>query len=159
LFLHFFDPHYDYKAPKRLVKQFTDPAYKGPVTGDNVTERPDVINADMPAADLAQLEGLYDAELAWVDENIGRLLDELEKEARLEPTLSVVAGAHGEDSFEHGRSGPRTGLSEQTLDVPLIVWGPGLDVPAGRHVPDVVANYDILPPLMDSAGIRPEPCL
>ena len=159
LFLHFFDPHYDYNAPKRIAKEFTDPDYHGPINGSNLTERPDLVNKDMPAADLAQLEGLYDAELAWVDENIGRLLDELKEEGRLDHTLIVVTGDHGEEFFEHGHYGHRNGLSEQTLDVPLIVWGPGLGVPAGRHVPDLVANYDILPTLMDYASLKPEACM
>src|SRR5262249_31081544 len=49
LFLHFFDPHYDYRAPARLVQRFTDPAYRGPITGDGVTDNP-AIHAGMPAA-------------------------------------------------------------------------------------------------------------
>jgi arylsulfatase A-like enzyme len=159
LFLHLFDPHYDYKAPKRIAKGFVDPAYQGPITGDNVTERPDLVHDGMPAADEAQLLALYDAELAWVDENIGRLLDELEKEGRLEHTLIVVTADHGEEFFEHGRYGHRNGLSEQTLRVPLLIWGPGLGVPAGRVLDEEVASYDVLPTLMDYAGLPQEACL
>lgn len=160
LFLHFFDPHYDYRAPRRIARAFTDPAYKGPITGDGIVSRPDLVHAGMPAADLRQLTDLYDAELAWVDENIGRLLDALREQGRLERTLIVVTADHGEEFFERGRFGHRNGLSEQTLRVPLIVWGgAGLGLPAGRTVDDEVATYDILPTLVDYAGLPPEPTL
>jgi len=161
LFLHFFDPHYDYKAPRRIGKVFTDPAYRGPVTGDDVSALAGQAGADaaLSATDKQQLRSLYDAELAWVDENIGRLLEGLKAQGRLEHTLIVVTGDHGEEFFEHGRYGHRNGLSEQTLHVPLIVWGPGLGVPAGRVVADPVAIYDILPTLIDYAGLPEEPGL
>jgi arylsulfatase A-like enzyme len=162
LFLHFFDPHYDYRAPKRIAKAFTDPAYRGKVTGDNLSAiagQPDLALASLAPADRQQLLALYDAELAWVDENIGRLLEALKAQGRLEHTLIVVTGDHGEEFFEHGRFGHRNGLSEQTLHVPLIVWGPGLGVPAGRVVAETVANYDILPTLIDYAGLHEEPGL
>ncbi len=159
LFLHFFDPHYDYRAPRRLAKVFTDPGYHGPITGENVTGRTDLVHASMPPEDREQLLALYDAELAFVDENIGRLLDALREQGRLDRTLIVVTGDHGEEFFEHGRFGHRNGLTEQTLHVPLIVWGKGLGLPAGRVVSEPVAIYDILPTLIDYAGLPEEPGL
>jgi arylsulfatase A-like enzyme len=156
LFLHFFDPHYDYKAPPRLAKAFCDPAYRGSLTGDEIDLRQDIWDNTLSAADKRQLQDLYDAELAWVDENIGRLVDELKAQDRLDRTLIVFVADHGEEFYEHGRYGHRNGLSEQTLHVPLVVWGPGLGVPAGRTVEAEVANYDVLPTLVDYAGLPPE---
>ncbi len=156
LFLHFFDPHYDYKAPRRLARQFTDPGYTGPITGEGLT-RQGLVHAGMPEADRRQLLDLYDAELAWVDENIGRLLDELRAQDRLERTLIVVTADHGEEFLEHGRFGHRNGLSEQTLRVPLLLWGPGLGVPAGRVEQAEVSLCDVLPTLADYAGLPAEP--
>jgi arylsulfatase A-like enzyme len=156
LFLHFFDPHYDYMPPERLAKQFCDPKYRGTLTGRDIDERQDVWDATINAADKRQLTDLYDAELAWVDENIGRLLAELAAQDRLDRTLIVFVGDHGEEFYEHGRYGHRNGLSEQTLHIPLVVWGPGLGVPAGRTIETEVANYDVLPTLVDYAGLPKE---
>ena len=164
LFLHFFDPHYDYRAPRRLAKAFADPAYRGPITGENIWRdlgpaATDPTAVSLAPADQQQLLALYDAELAWVDENLGRLLDALEAQGRLDSTLLVLTADHGEEFFEHGRYGHRNGLSEQCLRVPLLVWGPGAGVPAGRVVEDAVAIYDVLPTLIDYAGLPEEPGL
>src|SRR5262249_42350850 len=153
LFLHLFDPHYDYLPPPKFAKEFCDPGYKGTITGAKIDEREDIWDGTISDADKKQLQDLYDAELAWTDENLGRLLDELKEEGRLDRTLIVFLGDHGEEFYEHGRFGHRNGLSEQTLHIPLVVWGPGLGVPAGKTIDAEVANYDVLPTLMDYAGL------
>jgi arylsulfatase A-like enzyme len=156
LFLHLFDPHYDYKPPEKLKAQFCDPNYKGTITGADIDAREDVWDGTISDADKQQLQNLYDAELAWTDENLGRLLDELKAEGRLDRTLIVFLGDHGEEFYEHGRFGHRNGLSEQTLHIPLVVWGPGLGVPAGQTIPVEVSNCDVLPTLIDYAGLPAE---
>ena len=40
MFLHFFDPHYDYMAPPEISQKFVDPGYRGPVNGEGVTGIP-----------------------------------------------------------------------------------------------------------------------
>jgi arylsulfatase A-like enzyme len=155
LFLHYFDPHYDYLAPAPYVKRFADPAYRGPIVGEGISGNP-AVKADMPAADRAQLEALYDAELAFVDETIGVLLAALERQGRLDSTLIVVTGDHGEAFFEHGLFGHRRDLSDAVLRVPLIVWGPGLGVPAGRVLDETVSIVDVLPTLLDYAELPAE---
>ena len=155
LFLHFFDAHYDYLPPPRLAKRFTDPAYAGPVTGKEVADDP-AVHAGMPAEDLAQLEGLYDAEIAWVDENLKRLVEGLSQQGRLDHTLFVVVGDHGEEFFENGRFGHRAGLREEVVRVPMIFWWPG-HVAAGNSVDTDVSLVDVLPTLVDLAGLPPEP--
>ncbi len=157
LFLHLFDPHYDYRAPAPFVKRFVDPGYKGPVTGDLVMSRPDIIHAGMPEADRRHLLDLYDAEIAWVDEQLGRVLAELEAQGRLQSTLIVVVADHGEEFFERGRIGHRAGLHDEVLRVPLLVWGPGVGVPAGLSSDASVSLCDVLPTLIDLAGLPAEP--
>jgi arylsulfatase A-like enzyme len=151
LFMHYFDPHYDFLAPPAHLQRFVDPAYQGPVTGDNPTGNP-AVRHDMPPADQAHLKALYDAELSWVDENLTRLLEGLERQGRLDSTLIVVTGDHGEAFFEHGRFGHRYDLTEEVLRIPLLIWSPGR-VPAGRVVDEPVSIVDVLPTLMDYAGL------
>ncbi|MGQ0552033.1 MAG: sulfatase-like hydrolase/transferase [Planctomycetota bacterium] len=149
LFLHFFDPHYDYRPPQDLRRNFALPGYSGPVTGQAVTS---VTRQPLGDLDRRQLLALYDAELAFVDQQIGRLLDELKASGRLDRTLIVVTGDHGEEFFERGRFGHRAGLMDEVLRIPLIVWAPGR-VPAGLEIADDVALYDVLPTLLDYAGL------
>jgi arylsulfatase A-like enzyme len=156
IFLHFFDPHYDYRAPPKIARQFTDPVYSGRISGNRIASDADLLGGKIDAADRAQLEALYDAELAWVDQNIGRLLETLEARGRLDNAVVVVTGDHGEEFYERGRFGHRAGLMDEVLRVPLIIWAPGL-IPAGRVIEDDVAIYDVLPTLIDYAGLSEEP--
>ncbi len=155
LFLHFFDPHYDYLPPAAQRAAFTDPRYRGPVDGLEVLGRPESIHPGMAPADRAQLMGLYDAEIRFVDDSLADVVAAVEESGRLGSTIVVVTGDHGEEFFEDGRIGHRMTLREEVLRVPLIVWGPGL-VPEGRVVEDDVALYDVLPTLMDYAGLEPD---
>jgi len=153
LFLHFFDPHYDFHPPARFRDRFRDTRYHGPVDGEDVTR----INEPPPPtpADLAQLRALYDAELAWVDANLRALVQTIEALGMEDEVLLVVTGDHGEEIFEHGRFGHRAGLYDEVLRVPLLLWGPSL-VPAGTVVEEDVALYDVLPTLLDYAGLSPK---
>ena len=125
---------------------FTDPHYRGPVDGLEVLGRPESIHQAMAPADRAQLLGLYDAEIRFVDDNLADVVAAVEESGRLGSTIVVVTGDHGEEFFEDGRIGHRATLREEVLRVPLIFWGPGI-VPEGRVVDD-----DVLDPRLEARG-------
>jgi len=80
----------------------------------------------------------YDGEAAYVDQEIGRLLGELDRSGRLASTLVAVTSDHGEGLDEHGEGSHSYFIYDSVLHVPLILAGPG--VPAGRRVPRVVSG-------------------
>ena len=153
VFMHLFDPHYDFMADRRYTQRFVDPDYTGPIDGRGVFTDDIVTGTGLDAADKQQLRDLYDAELAWTDENLAALLKNLEHEGKLDSTLVVVTSDHGEEFYEHGRFGHRFTLNDEVLRIPLLVWGPSLGVPAGKTIDEPVAIYDVLPTLMDYADI------
>ena len=157
-FLHYFDAHYDYLAPPRIASRFLDAAYAGPINGKHAESLAQDLGDHPAAADVAQLEGYYDAELAWIDEHLAKLLERQEQRGELEHTLVVVVGDHGEAFFEHGRYGHRFDLHDEVLRIPLIVWAPHR-VPGGRVIDENVSIVDVLPTLMDYAGLPPDPAL
>lgn len=153
LFLHLFDPHYDFRAGPAFTDRFVDPKYHGSVVGDAVmTQVGTTIRPDMSAADLDHLRSLYDAEIAFTDRHLSDVIKAIEREDMLGRTLVVVVSDHGEEFFEDGRFGHRMGLRDEVLRVPMIFWGPGI-IPEGVVVDDEVALYDVLPTLMDYADI------
>ena len=158
LFLHLFDPHYDYKAPPKIVQRFADPAYAGPIQPDGIMGQLDLIHEGMAPTDLAHLVDLYDAEINFTDRSLASVIATIEAEGLVGRTIVVVVADHGEEFLEHGRFGHRMGLGEEVLRVPLIVWGPGI-IPEGRTIDDEVALYDVLPTLMDYADIPSEPLI
>jgi arylsulfatase A-like enzyme len=69
------------------------------------------------------VETPYDAEIAYVDAEIGRLISSLEKSGVLERTIVVVVGDHGESLGEHGELSHGMTVYDATLRVPLRLAG------------------------------------
>jgi len=89
---------------------------------------------------------LYDAEIAFMDRELGRLLDRLKELGELDDTVVVVIGDHGEGLGQHG-FWTHGLLWHEQLRVPLVLAGPG--IPKGRLVADRVRLVDLLPTLVD----------
>lgn len=115
LWVHYFDPHADYRPPARLL---------GAQEGDHRS---------------------YDAEIAHVDEQLGRLLAALP-----ERTAVVVVGDHGEMLGERGEATHGVLLHRGARRVPLLIAGPG--VPVGAVVEPLVRTVDVAPTLLELAA-------
>ncbi len=151
LFLHLFDIHPDLDPPPPFDTMF-DPDYSGEVKGRDVFHNP-AIRPGMTRRDLDHLIALYDGEIRYVDEaGIGRLVELLDEHGLLDSTLLVITADHGEEFFEHGRFGHRWNLYDTTLRVPLVLWAPGL-VPAGVRVPEMARIIDVMPTILELAGL------
>ncbi len=149
LWLHFFDPHIPYAPPERfvedkLVREITGGAFDG-LGGVRAGHR-------APDADerYAILE-LYKAEIRWVDEAVGRVLEELELLGLADDTLLVMTSDHGEEFWEHGGFEHGHTLYEELVHVPLAIRGPG--VPAGARVARRVATASVFATVRELAGV------
>jgi choline-sulfatase len=94
----------------------------------------------------------YVGEIAYVDAQIGALLDTLEQHGVLDRTVVVVAGDHGEALGEHGERDHGVFIYESVLRVPLIIRAPSL--PPGR-VGAVVRLIDVMPTALALVGMPP----
>ena len=89
---------------------------------------------------------LYDGEIAYMDSQIGRLLQH--PKLRYEKDLVVtVIGDHGESLGEHGEQTHAILAYDSTLRVPWILWTP--DAPTGRVFEPPVGQVDLVPTLLD----------
>lgn len=79
----------------------------------------------------------YDAELAYLDAQLGRLLDAVD----LDRTVVVFAGDHGEAFGEHGHAHHLTSVHDEQIHVPLVVHVPGL--PPARHPAPTSTAYPL----------------
>ncbi|UCF32840.1 MAG: sulfatase [Phycisphaerales bacterium] len=150
LFIHMWDVHADYIPPPPYDRMF-DPDYEGPVTGkDFATDSS--INADMPERDLRHLIALYDGEIAWTDHHVGMILDDLDTLGLRQSTIVTLLSDHGDEHFEHGLKGHRKTLYDEVIRVPLIIRYPG-QVPPGRRLAEQARMIDVLPTLLDLAGL------
>jgi arylsulfatase len=95
----------------------------------------------------------YDEAIAWVDDQIGRLVAGFRDLGVAERTVLVVTADHGEalgneddGTFLHGHS-----LYEELVHVPIVLVLPWLE--RGRRIADVVSAIDLAPTLLDLAGV------
>jgi choline-sulfatase len=95
---------------------------------------------------------LYDAELRWTDQEIGRLFDELVRLPSNEKTIVVITSDHGDSMGEHtvpvGTHG--TALYREMLHTPLIVYVPNNQP---RTINGAVTSLDVVPTLTDILDI------
>jgi len=144
LWLHLFDPHTPHVPPKPYADGLR-PA--GPVGLAPVASwlefRPRGPRAYQELV-LAGSRDLYDGEVAYADQQVGRLLGFLEDHGLLAQTLVVLTADHGENEGEHGLLFRHIGL-----------W-PG-SAPRGRRVAAMVQSIDLFPALLKTAGLAPPP--
>jgi Flp pilus assembly protein TadD len=94
----------------------------------------------------------YDAEVAYADAMVGRLLERLDAAHVLDRTLIVLTADHGESLGEHGEMTHGLFAYDATLAVPLVLAGPSLR-PATVDAP--VSHVDITPTILDLIGLAP----
>lgn len=136
LFLNYFDPHSPYRPPPDHERRFLEAARRG--------------GGKLSAAERKR--ALYDAEIGFADEQLGRVLQLLLELDVYDDTLIVVTGDHGELFGEHDISGHGRYLYEPLLRVPLIVKLPR-QRDAGQVVDTPVQLTDIVPLVLDRAGL------
>src|SRR5439155_16946273 len=99
------------------------------------------------------LDRPYDAEIAFVDSQIGALIDRLKRARGGHRALVAVTADHGEGLGEHGEPTHGLFVYDSTIRVPLILNGPG--VPSGLVVERMARLIDVAPTVPDLAGVPP----
>jgi arylsulfatase len=160
LFLHFWDAHIPYVPPSPFKERYTQgtAGRMDPTTKLQLEARPsyplfkqnlyDFLDA-MPNLDY--IADLYDAEVAYLDFEIGTVFDHLEREGLLDDTMVVLFGDHGENMTEHDAWFDHAGLYDSVTHVPLVMWAPGR-IPVSE--PDaMVTLVDVLPTILETLDL------
>ena len=161
LFVHLFDPHYDYIPPSPYDK-LLDPDYEGAMTGHSFYENPAIYDAAAPPPrrrisdrDLEHIRALYRGEIAYTESQVALMMEALDEAGRLDDALVVIVADHGEEFFEHGNRGHRQGLHDEVLHVPMLVRPPLGSGEVAGEVDAMVGLQDVMPTILDHAGLEP----
>ncbi len=153
-FVHLYDPHTWYTAPSAQREAFGAPDGRQPREREYVQDR-----RTWSAEERARVNAAYDAEIAFADLQLGRLLERLRSLGRDGDTAVIVTSDHGETldewideqgyAYDHGEF-----LHERELRVPLVVRLPASAdaLPQGVHTA-VVSSVDIKPTLLELADV------
>ena len=101
-----------------------------------------------PYKELYGPANLYDGEIAYADEHIGKVVKELEAKKLLDHTLIVLTADHGESLGDHGEPSHGLLMYDTTLHVPLLFYLKDR-LPAGEGVEEMVRSVDIMPTILD----------
>ncbi|MCP4640102.1 MAG: sulfatase-like hydrolase/transferase [bacterium] len=167
LYAHYLDPHDKYAPPERYRSQLGCPEKLDETDTQWATdlftcvldkghhmvglkEKRDV--ADASPVGMEAVRTLYDGEVKFLDDELGKLLAYLDEHR--ENTIVVIVTDHGEEFWDHGFLMHSLTLYEEQIHVPLIVRGPGLEP---RLVEETVETLDVLPTVADLLGLAPNP--
>ena len=146
-YFHLFSPHAPYKPGRKFAQLFEDDGFRllpkkvNPAFASIFTEQDEELLRKCTA---------YDRQVAQVDAEFGKLLQELESRGVLENSYLLLTSDHGE-TFERGFDG-HGGLMmyESVIRIPLLIHSPKQTQRIEIDVP--TSNVDILPTLLSLAG-------
>ncbi|MEZ3145282.1 sulfatase [Halobaculum sp. MBLA0143] len=148
-FVNLMDAHLPYHPPTEYAEEFAPGA-----DSTEVCQNSKEFNAgayDIDESEWAAIEGLYDAEIAHIDDQLTRLFGWLRETGRWDDTAVVVCADHGELHGEHGFYGHEFNLYDQLVNVPLLVKHPELD--GGRRT-DTVELIDLYHTVLDTLDVQ-----
>lgn len=151
LFLHYFDPHFDFILHKEYNYK---PDYQGPIrSGQTIT----LLRNNAPHLqkdDIEYIQSLYDSEISFTDQYIGLVLDELSKLQIDDNTMVIVTGDHGEEFCERGDHwiGHTKTLYQELIHVPLIIKLPGKS--KQRVIKENFSLINLMASIIHSAGLQ-----
>ncbi len=176
LLCQFKAPHRGWEPAPRFAKAFEDIEIPPPATLlEDIARRPEGIRkadlllanmldyrkrgvtADMPFEERARrnyqhfIKDYYRV-LLGVDENVGRVLDYLDRHGLAENTLVIYTTDNGFFLGEHGMFDKRL-MYEPSLRVPLLVRHPASIAPGRIDRQHMLLNVDVAPTVLDVAGL------
>jgi len=154
LWLHYFDPHAPYLPPPEfLADHDQDRLYRVALAFDEDRGRARL----SPPPPLRQflLRSLYCGEVQYVDNRIGRVIEDLKQRGIYDDALIVVTSDHGEEFWEHGNAFHGHSMLDELLRVPLIFKLPGQAMRMAIQEP--VSNVAVMPSILDLAEIEFDP--
>lgn len=155
-----FDPHPPFDPPRNFLAHYypadlpeplfreSDLAAQAQLAGvdfQSQARRPSEFSA-------REIKAAYYAMIELIDENIGRLLDTLERTGQRENTLIIFMSDHGEMLGDHGLTLKGCRFYEGLVRVPLIISWLGR-FPSGLISEALVELADLAPTLLDICGL------
>ncbi|HVW92953.1 MAG TPA: sulfatase-like hydrolase/transferase [Devosia sp.] len=156
-----FDPHDPYEDHPMAARALVDAAkIPAPIVKEDA---PDCVRREQQASYLGRADAFiaedirdirlgYGASIGFADQQIGRVLDALDRAGLAETTLVIFLSDHGDQLGDHGLFVKGVGLYEPTVGVPLILRWPG-HVAAGARTGALAQGRDIATTCLTAAGL------
>ena len=151
--LHLMDPHIFYIAPQPFTDRYTQPGDREGMP--DKYNRAHVIKQDqrgmLTAAQKRWIQGRYQGEIAFMDQELGRLVDAVD--ALPGQTWMVFHSDHGEEFWDHGGFEHNHSLHDELISAVLMVRPPKGSGMPGRRIERPVSLVDIPPTVLSLMGV------
>ena len=163
LWVSFPDPHEPWEAPRQYAEMFPKekielPPWREDEFTDGTAPERNVALYEMMGIredseeDVASVVGVYHAMIRFMDDEIGKILDTLERTGLRENTIVVFCSDHGDFMGEHAMQCKGGVFYDCLTRVPLIVSWPA-SLPQGIRDDSMVNLIDLVPTLFELQGI------
>ena len=158
------EPHHPYTCPPEYAARFADYRYQvGPGAFDDLSGKPShqrewSATCGRPLVDGCLTHPLYFGCNSFVDSEIGRVIDATHASAASDDTYLIYTSDHGDMMGAHGIVGKGPVGYEEITHIPLLVEQPG-GASAGTVNETLVSHVDLLPTMLDLAGLETPPIL
>ena len=152
LWLHYFKPHGPYEPLPRYRPKGVPPAGMGyQFSSDNAIRAGSLV---ITAEQRPWVRELYEGELRYVDDNVGRVLSELKRLGIYDDMMIVFVSDHGEEFWDHDARAHGHTFYDELLRVPLFIKLPGEGL--GERRGELVCTGSLFPTFLDFGGIQIE---
>lgn len=154
--LHYWDTHTPYFAPIEYIEKMRDEYLErkldlNAILKQTPRKKRKIFLRRMIKNDPNEAISRYNAAIAHIDHQVGRLIKTLEENDLLKDTLIVLTSDHGESLIEHDIFFDHHGIYETTTHIPLIIKHPFL--PKNVRVKNLVQHTDLVPTILDFLGL------
>lgn len=162
LFINLMETHLPFWPPGRFVEQQAPYMHESKEARDIMRRwNREAYRWAAPLAEpLGELESrvlsdMYDAEVAFQDDYLGRLFATLDTRAASQNTLTLITADHGDGLGEHGYMGHAFVAYDELVHVPLLLHWPQR-LPASSRISTAVSTRRVFHTLLDAAGPLPD---
>jgi arylsulfatase A-like enzyme len=162
-FINLMGVHMPYQPPRRFVERFAPHVLRDKHARRYLRRfNSDIYGWYAPLADdideerKATLDGMYNAEVAYQDEQIHTFIEKLRTSGVLDNTILVVCSDHGDHLGEKQLVGHVFSSYNELVRVPLFIRDPAGDLPRGTCVNQFVSTRRIFHTLLTTAGLASE---
>ncbi|NOR73617.1 MAG: sulfatase-like hydrolase/transferase [Draconibacterium sp.] len=151
-------PHVPLIAPENCFEPYPDEETEVPefVIGDNIPEQAlrNMNNKSFKMSEMQKQKTIsaYMASVRFMDQQVGRLLDALDRLKIRDETIVIFISDHGYNLGEHD-CWAKTSLWEGTLRVPMIISYPGYEKNYGTNCNSITELIDLYPTLTELCGL------
>lgn len=170
VFLHVADPHSPYEPYAPYDTLWGEPQDRDTYLAQQNASRQHIANPLMRAFGMPNHDELveagidpttyvgyehdaYDGSIRGMDDEIGRLVEHIRQLGLEDEIVLAMVSDHGTEFLDHGHHFHGHSVFAELNRVPMFFWGPG-HVPAGRRIPVRVQTLDLMPTVLELAGLE-----